>query len=623
MKKRISLFSKIFVATAALFTISGCDSPSGIESAVLDPNYKSVWNVGEVNFDAFKFIVTYTNGIVEEKPVTTDNIEKGDLYKFYQVGDWKVKFNYQGYYTNASFKIVKNSFSDEIKLENASVLYDGQPHGLNLVGPVPEGTTVYYPFGNSFVESSAVAWDVKCILTKEGYETKELNGKLYISASHYNQELLDQIKFESKEVPFDGAEKRIFAENVPSDITVSYTIDGKPGNSARNAGVYNVIAKFSCSNKNYLPIPDKHAVLKINQIPYNFSKIKFSDKVVTFDGNPHALEVEGLDTIPDVRVVYDNNENLVDAGDYKVTAHFICDPNFEQIPDMEATLTILPADVQANIKFNPQVEDYDGQPKDFKFTHELPGTISVEPVYYTYPDGELVKSIVNGEESNLPVDAGEYKVKFRFFGNHIENYNIVGVPEKGGTLIINPKKVDFSNVKIPTIYEIPNDGQKHDFEGITGLPEEFGVSFTYSKGNEVFEGQISKTGVYSVEVDYVPVSGDKISNYKIVNGPSTHTEMIIYEERTFSGVEYTDVSHPYTGSPIEYDGVTGFDGQDLFKLKFEYFLNGALVATPTDPGTYSVRVSLETIDEKADIRAYKISGLPTNYPNLVIEKKVG
>lgn len=527
MKRRLSQFSKALVAIAALFTISGCDSQTGIESAVLDPNYKSVWHVGEVNFDAFKFIVTYTNGIVEQKPVTTDNIEKDDLYKFYQVGDWKIRFNYEGYYTNASFKIVKNTFSDEIRLENASVAYDGKPHGLELVGPVPEGTTVYYPYGNSFIESSAVAWDVKCILSKDGYETKELNGKLYISQSSYNPELLDQIQFESKEVAFDGAEKRIVAENVPSDLTVTYTIDGKPGNSARNAGVYNIVAKFSCANRNYLPIPDKRAVLTIKQIPYNYSKVKFNDAAVIYDGQAHKLEVTGLDTIPDVRVVYDNNENLVDAGSYLVTAHFICDPNFEQIPDMEATLTILPKDIDCKMKFDVQVETFDGYPKQFQFNYELPESIHVEPVYYAFPSGELVKNTFNGQETNCPIYAGEYKVKFRFFGNHVENYNIIGVPEKGGTLVINPKEV------------------------------------------------------------------------------------------VFTGVTFTDVEIPYTGSFVEYNGVKNFDGQGIFRLKYEYYLDVVLVEEPVEKGTYFVEVSLETIDG-VDISSYDISGFPTDSPKFKI-----
>ena len=622
MKLKTPLILKTLLAFTAVFTIAGCDSPSGIESAVLDPNYKSEWHVGEVNFDSFKFIVTYTDGIVEEKPVTTDNIAKEDLYKFYEVGEWKIKFNYNGYYTNASFNIIENEFSDEIVLKDKTVAYDGDVHTLEVEGPIPEGTNIYYPFGNSFTESSSVPWSVKCILTKTGYKPKELNGKLYITQAPYNPQALSEIKFEDKEVLYDGSDKKIVAENVPSDITVSYLIDGKPGNSAKTAGVHRVVAQFSSPNRNYLPIESKIAYLTIKKISYNYSKIKFEDQTFEYDGTEHSISVSGMDTLPEsVSVSYENN-GQVDQGVYEVIAKFSGDPNYEEIPPMTAYMTIVPKKIRGEFVFGVQVEKYDGTEKNFNFSHKLPSDIKIDPVYYD-EKGNKVSYIQGGVEKNVPIDAGIYKVLFEISGFKIDNYEILDFPENGGIMIIEPKNVDFSNVSYVRNTEILYDGSEHVYEGISNVPVGFKpvISYEDSFGN-VIEGPITETGVYKVKINYsCEDENEKMSNYSINGLTSTVPQIIIYENVDFSGMTYESETIPYTGSFVEYTGVKNFNDHDgKFSYKCHYYLNGIEIKEPVEPGTYSITIEIIT-NSGVDINAYKLSGLPIGKPSLTILPK--
>ncbi len=77
------------------------------------------------------------------------------------------------------------------------------------------------------------------------------------------------------------------------------------------------------------------------KLDYDMSNIKFEDKTVTYDGNEHTLEITG--TLPEgVSVSYTNNK-LTEVGSIEATATFMGDyENYNEIPDMTATLTIVP-----------------------------------------------------------------------------------------------------------------------------------------------------------------------------------------------------------------------------------------------------------------------------------------
>ena len=77
----------------------------------------------------------------------------------------------------------------------------------------------------------------------------------------------------------------------------------------KDAGSYEVIAKFIDTTGNYNDIPNMKATLIINKASYNISGILFNGKTVMYDGNSHSLEISG--TLPSgVTVVYLNNNRF-------------------------------------------------------------------------------------------------------------------------------------------------------------------------------------------------------------------------------------------------------------------------------------------------------------------------
>ena len=77
------------------------------------------------------------------------------------------------------------------------------------------------------------------------------------------------------------------------------------------------------------------------KLDYDMSNVKFEDKTFTYDGNEHTLEITG--TLPEgVSVSYTNNK-LTEVGSIEATATFVGDyEHYNEIPDMTATLTIVP-----------------------------------------------------------------------------------------------------------------------------------------------------------------------------------------------------------------------------------------------------------------------------------------
>ena len=429
-----SLFTKLILPCLFFPFLCSCSGNNGITSAVLDENYPDTLYVGDVNFSDFKFNVTHTNGLVEQIPVTRSMVDENDLYKFYQPGNWKIRFNYYNFYSIAEFTILINEFSDDIHLINETVAYDGQSHGLSIGGSLPEGTEVYYPSGNSFIDSSPTPYKITAILTKDGYNAKTLTGELTINKAYYDQSKLDAIIFEDKEFVYDGNEKSIEAENVPDDITVSYSIEGNPGNKMVDAGEYYVRADFNVTNPNYYPIHYKIAKLTILKATYNLSGVHFNDKSFVYDGKIHSLEVTGAETLPsDVHIEYVNN-GKINADTYEVIAKFTGNINFNPINDMHAYMYILPQSIDlGHLNYPPQEVNFTGEIQEYNsFEGKIP-TILYPVCTYFHNDQEA-------KEVKEPVDPGEYivVVSFLFVDGAIpSNFELINVPTKCGLLVIH------------------------------------------------------------------------------------------------------------------------------------------------------------------------------------------
>ena len=142
---------------------------------------------------------------------------------------------------------------------------------------------------------------------------------------------------------YDGNAHTIEVEgDMPANAVVTYP----SGNSFVNAGTYDVTAIVSCEG--YITAKLSTTV-KIERAKYDMSSVKFEPKEFVYDGLTHTVKItgtlpEGVST-PKYTINGASATGVADAGTYTVTASFSSkNPNYEAIPDMQTTMTILPAE---------------------------------------------------------------------------------------------------------------------------------------------------------------------------------------------------------------------------------------------------------------------------------------
>lgn len=161
---------------------------------------------------------------------------------------------------------------------------------------------------------------------------------------------------------------------------------------------------LTATDKNY-NILCKSGTYKITAAEFDMSKITFENKSYVFDGNEKTLQISGH--LPDgVSVKYTQN-TLRDVGSIKITASFVYDTaNYSKIEDMQATLTITPANMsvktltpytgvyngkECGVVSNVALETFGGEKSQIKYSFNK----------QTYTENLVVKN------------AGVYKVYYR------------------------------------------------------------------------------------------------------------------------------------------------------------------------------------------------------------------
>lgn len=313
----------------------------------------------------------------------------------------------------------------------------------------------------------------------------------------------DGITFENIETTYDGTEKTIAVTGAPTDATVTYDKE----TTYINAGTYTVTATVNLANYNSLELT---ATLTINKATYDMSGVSFADSSVTYNGEVHALSIEG--NLPTgVSVSYENNNN-VNAGAYTVTANFTGDSNYNEIQSKTATLTINKATYAMDgISFSGNTVTYNGQVHSLAIAGTLPDGVSV-----TY-------------ENNNQINAGEYEVKAKFAGN--ENYNLI--EDKTATLIINKATYDMSNISLDE-KTVTYNGQEHSISIVGELPQ--GVTVEYENNNKTDAGE------YIVTAKFI---GDT-ENYNLIENK---TAVLTINKATYdmSNVDFSDKTVTYNG----------------------------------------------------------------------------
>ncbi len=185
-----------------------------------------------------------------------------------------------------------------ISMNSLTVDYDGTEQEIQVEGTLPQGVSVSYTSNKATLPG---VYEVKAVLSGEGYTTLTLNATLTINALK-----ITGINFEDQTYTYDGSERELNVTGDTTGFTVVYTT-----NSGVNAGVYNAKAVISKTGYETLTL---NATLTIDKAVLDVS---FEDTEVSYDGEEHELLVSG--TIPsDAKVVYTNNKGT-DQGTYAAT----------------------------------------------------------------------------------------------------------------------------------------------------------------------------------------------------------------------------------------------------------------------------------------------------------------
>ena len=251
-----------------------------------------------------------------------------------------------------------------VKMEDKSVIFDGNKHSLEVSGDLPTNTKITY-INNDQV--NAGVYKVTAILECNGYNTKTVDGTLTIKKADLT------VQFLNTTVVYDGTEQEItIVGELPEGVTVTYE-----NNKLTNVGTIEATAHFKSTNPNYNDIPSVKATLTVLKAKVNINQSNFSDKEYVYDGKEKELVLDC--EIPScVEVKYTNNKlteissitakvelRLLDTTNYEplefttLTAKLsvILDKNITYITDSYGNINITGYTGNAEILMIPELVD--------------------------------------------------------------------------------------------------------------------------------------------------------------------------------------------------------------------------------------------------------------------------
>ena len=250
-----------------------------------------------------------------------------------------------------------------VKFEDKTVVYTGNPYSLFISGKLPAGVTYYYE-NNRCVEVDEYTVIVHFYSQNPNYSLSvtQMTAKLNIVQAKYDL----NVTFPDATVAYTGNAHSLSIRGIlPAGVTYEYV-----NNSRTEVGSQKVTVRFYGDTKNYEPIKEMTATLKVVPASLGITDVSLEGKTVTYDGNTHMLAVSG--TIPNgIEVKYyvtvDGKEvefnGAMDAGAYDITAKFILpdSENYRAIRPLTARLTILATDtpVKPPIIVEPSVDEID------------------------------------------------------------------------------------------------------------------------------------------------------------------------------------------------------------------------------------------------------------------------
>ena len=393
-------FKKIILILAmcvlCVIALCGCDNDK-IVSISLEG--KTEIEVGSFDYSDYILNVVYESGKNESVPLSSSMLSSEDSIKFFVEGEQTVLISYGGLTCQFMVDVKSHTFTD-LRFDDITTVYTGNAVVAEVFPNYPDGTTVYYPNGNKFV--NAGTYEVTAIVSRKNYVTQELRAIVSIEQAEYD---MSGVLFVDQTFDYNGREHSLVVSgNLPTGVTVFY----ENNNTKIDAGSYLITAVFYGDEVNYKPIGNKTATLTINKKKHDTSGLTFNDETIVYDGLEHSLEVKNCPSGVSVSYelsyrVLEEDENgqssyitktetenlkVKNVGEYTYRAIFTSDDkNYEDIISIEASLTITPAEYDtSDIHLEGDEVIYDGNSHSlavkYKGSTRLPDDVYVLLAYY-------------------------------------------------------------------------------------------------------------------------------------------------------------------------------------------------------------------------------------------------
>ncbi|WP_162264459.1 MBG domain-containing protein, partial [Myroides odoratimimus] len=494
-----------------------------------------------------------------ELPLGVTGTYKNNIHK--NAGTYKASVKLEGdnYITSTRSNeliILPADITQLVELKSESFTYDGKPKSLAVTGEVPQELTLTY---TNTTHTEIGNYTVTATLSgSDNYTPMPYMLSATLSITKKEEELpsLDKVIFEHKTETYTGEAISIEATNLPNLVTVKYN-----QNEYINTGVYQVVASFYFKD---ILLGTKSATLTIEKA--RITRVKFSKKEVTYNGQEHELLLEG--ELPlGVTATYKNNK-ATNAGIYKASVKLEGDNYITSTRSNE--LIILPADITQLVELKSQSFIYDGKPKSLAVTGEVPQELTLTYANNTHTaiGNHIVTATLSGSSNYTPMP-----------------YTL------SATLSITQKEEELPSLE-GVIFEHKTEtytGETISIEA-TNLPNNVRVSYD--------KNQYTDIGVYQVIASFY---------FKGILLGTKSTTLTI-EKARITGVKFSKKEVIYDGQEHE----LLLEGELPLGVTATYKNNRA-----TNAGTYKASVKLEGDNYITSTRSNELIILPADITQLV------
>lgn len=452
-----------------------------------------------------------------------------------------------------TFEADNNAF--EITPLGITVVADDQTKVFGAVDP-----TLTYTFMPELVEDDAFSG----ILSREPGENvgeyEITQGDLLLSANYeitfepgaltITPAVYDGISFNDASFTYDGTEHTLIVTgDLPGNAMISYTIDGKPGNGATDAGTYEVTAIITGDNYEPLELTAELTItpLDITVTAEGQTKVfNTADPELTYTFMPALIGNDAFTGSLD----RDVGEGV---GTYRITQGDLSLSDNYAMTFVVGDFIITPATI-TGIAFVDTILTYNGTEHALAVRGDLPEDATVS---YT----------IDGEVGNGATDAGAYKVTATVSG---DNYL--------------PQVLTADLTILPFSVMVTADTQTKVFN--TADPV---LTYTFTPeliGADVFTGRLGRE------------PGENVDSYAITQGSLSLTDnyVIIFKPGTltitpadYEGVNFADASFTYDGT----EHALAITGELPEGVTARYTIDGEPGNKATDAGVYEVTALID------------------------------